>query len=147
MNIFKKVWKFLNPVDYNSYDSIREYCKNSSRLEYAFEEFDYQSDVLPRDHWKIPEQFVADGGGDCEDFAIIVYLILRSHGFETKIYKAWNKNSAHAICWFKKGRDEGIFSNHRRTYYKNFRIQEDYVEPSKYTSHRVIDDWTKERRV
>jgi predicted transglutaminase-like cysteine proteinase len=30
--------------------------------------------------WKTPTEFLADGGGDCEDFAICVYYALRSKG-------------------------------------------------------------------
>jgi predicted transglutaminase-like cysteine proteinase len=48
-----------------------------------FNQFNYQSDLETEgveDYWKSPEEFVVDGGGDCEDFAIIKYFTLAALG-------------------------------------------------------------------
>ena len=35
--------------------------------------FTYKGDKPGDDRWKLPDQFFEDGGGDCEDFAIVKY--------------------------------------------------------------------------
>jgi predicted transglutaminase-like cysteine proteinase len=48
-----------------------------------FNQFEYQEDIVSRgveDYWKSPEEFIIDGGGDCEDFAIIKYFTLVALG-------------------------------------------------------------------
>lgn len=44
-----------------------------------FNQFEYQLDEL-EDYWKSPVEFIVDGGGDCEDYAIIKYFTLVSLG-------------------------------------------------------------------
>ncbi len=48
-----------------------------------FNQFYYESDLQSRgveDYWKSPDEFIADGGGDCEDYAIIKYFTLITLG-------------------------------------------------------------------
>lgn len=52
-----------------------------------FNLFPYQSDLESRqvdDYWKSPEEFLRDGGGDCEDYAIIKYFTLVTLGIPKK---------------------------------------------------------------
>lgn len=48
-----------------------------------FNQFVYQTDLESRgveDYWKSPAEFIEDGGGDCEDYAIIKYFTLLTLG-------------------------------------------------------------------
>lgn len=48
-----------------------------------FNQFSYESDLESRsvdDYWKTPVEFMEDGGGDCEDYAIIKYFTLITLG-------------------------------------------------------------------
>lgn len=52
-----------------------------------FNLFPYQSDLESHkvdDYWKSPEEFLSDGGGDCEDYAIIKYFTLVTLGVPKK---------------------------------------------------------------
>ncbi|CAM2979613.1 transglutaminase-like cysteine peptidase [Legionella worsleiensis] len=52
-----------------------------------FNQFNYESDMQSReeeDYWKSPVEFIIDGGGDCEDFAIIKYFTLIALGVPTE---------------------------------------------------------------
>ncbi|RUR16884.1 hypothetical protein ELY21_12260 [Legionella sp. km535] len=52
-----------------------------------FNQFNYESDLQSQgvdDYWKSPEEFIIDGGGDCEDFAIIKYFTLIALGVPTE---------------------------------------------------------------
>ncbi len=51
-----------------------------------FNQFLYEEDIDSRgvdDYWKSPAEFIVDGGGDCEDFAIIKYFTLVALGIPT----------------------------------------------------------------
>lgn len=52
-----------------------------------FNQFQYESDMEARgveDYWKSPEEFIEDGGGDCEDYALIKYFTLIVLGVPTE---------------------------------------------------------------
>jgi predicted transglutaminase-like cysteine proteinase len=52
-----------------------------------FNQFAFQSDKSSRgveDYWKSPQEFIIDGGGDCEDYAIIKYFTLVTLGVPTE---------------------------------------------------------------
>lgn len=58
------------------------------------------------ENFKSPKQTLLDGGGDCEDFAILAKAILEKYGYEGFlvgiIYKGLdNKNTGHAIYLFQ----------------------------------------------
>lgn len=73
-----------------------------------FNQFNYQSDMQVRgieDYWKSPEEFIIDGGGDCEDFAIIKYFTLITLGIPAEklriTYVTSQKlNQAHMVLSF-----------------------------------------------
>lgn len=51
-----------------------------------FNQFQYESDMVSRgveDYWKSPDEFIKDGGGDCEDYALIKYFTLIILGVPT----------------------------------------------------------------
>lgn len=57
------------------------------------------------DHWKAPDEFVIDGGGDCEDFAIAKYFTLLSMGvsidkLRITYVKSLKFNQAHMVLTY-----------------------------------------------
>lgn len=51
-----------------------------------FNQFSFESDQQSEgveDYWKSPDEFIIDGGGDCEDYAIIKYFTLITLGIPT----------------------------------------------------------------
>lgn len=74
-------------------------------------EYDYQSDMKNYnriDYWASPYEFLEKQSGDCEDYAIFKYFLLRSSGFSAKdmrIAIVWDVklNSYHAVLlvWIK----------------------------------------------
>ncbi len=58
-----------------------------------------------RDYWATPVEFLASGGGDCEDFALAKYFTLKAIGLEEKklnmtYVKALRLNQAHMVVTY-----------------------------------------------
>lgn len=58
------------------------------------------------DYWATPDEFIARGSGDCEDFVIAKYKALESLGFDPKkmmiyIVKVENERDYHAVLGVK----------------------------------------------
>lgn len=67
-------WKKL--ITNQSHGNLMEKLRQTNNFfnQFYFEkDNDYQGIT---DYWKTPEEFIADGGGDCEDFAIAKYFTL-----------------------------------------------------------------------
>lgn len=70
-----------------------------------FNQFRYQSDEAlwgRKDYWATPLEFIGRNGGDCEDYVIGKYFVLRSLGIEDRhLYltyvKAVRENIAHMV--------------------------------------------------
>ena len=70
-----------------------------------FNQFSYKEDVAlwgQDDYWATPEEFIGNNGGDCEDFVVAKYFVLRSLGIEDRhLYltyvKALKQNRAHMV--------------------------------------------------
>lgn len=57
------------------------------RVNSFFNQFTFMSDMNSKgveDYWKSPEEFIIDGGGDCEDYAIIKYFTLATLGIPSE---------------------------------------------------------------
>ncbi|HHO46874.1 MAG TPA: sulfate adenylyltransferase [Desulfobacteraceae bacterium] len=73
-----------------------------------FNGFDFVSDASHwgmDDYWATPVEFIASGGGDCEDFALAKYFTLKAVGVsENKLtltyVKALGLNQAHMVLTF-----------------------------------------------
>lgn len=65
-----------------------------------FNTYPYQAEPKGEDHWKTLEEFIHDGGGDCEDYAIAKYHALKGK-YDVKIlvgYKIHKTRSyGHAV--------------------------------------------------
>ncbi len=75
-----------------------------------FNGFGYHSDLelwKQSDHWATPEEFLARGAGDCEDFAIAKYFALRAlgvpddHMFIAYVYDL-SINASHMILVYRR---------------------------------------------
>lgn len=60
----------------------------------------YRADV-GADDWKLPQQFIKDGYGDCEDFALFYYNFLSDRGFKPDFLTgdghAWVRNYSNGV--------------------------------------------------
>jgi len=70
-----------------------------------FNQFTYKSDMAlwgEEDYWATPEEFIGKNSGDCEDYVVTKYFILRSLGVpDERLYltyvKAVSENRAHMV--------------------------------------------------
>ncbi|KGP62703.1 hypothetical protein EP47_04320 [Legionella norrlandica] len=73
-----------------------------------FNQFNYETDPITGasdDYWKSPAEFIVDGGGDCEDFAIIKYFTLVAVGVPSEQLRityatSLTLNQAHMVLAF-----------------------------------------------
>ena len=66
-----------------TWEEIREHLDNPHKVAFYLSTIRYKNDIT--NHPQRPEETVRRGGGDCEDFAILVYDALSYHGYETKL--------------------------------------------------------------
>ena len=70
-----------------------------------FNQFVYKDDMAlwgEKDYWATPEEFIGKNSGDCEDYVVAKYFILRSLGVpDERLYltyvKAVKENRAHMV--------------------------------------------------
>lgn len=76
-----------------------------------FNQFSYREDMNQwgqEDYWATPEEFIGKNGGDCEDYVVAKYFVLRSLGVDdSHLYltyvKAIRENRAHMVLsYFEK---------------------------------------------
>lgn len=132
-----------------------ERAKSPDKIEYYLSCFWTKSDKGdPNNYWKSPEEFMRDSGGDCEDFAIVAYELLKNIGYKPEIYSLWNPNdnrAGHAICVF----ETGYFSNnvyYKKTFFQIGNSTEpykpliiEYMENKNYTEYKRYN-WKVRRR-
>ena len=116
------IFAIFGLLNINDINDIKSYVNNSSQMEFVLAQFSYKQDTSDADEWKTPQQFIHDKGGDCEDFATIVYEILKTKGYDTVIYSLYADSKAHAICYYSKGKDTGYFTNNNRIRLNKFNI-------------------------
>ncbi|MBI3313093.1 MAG: transglutaminase-like cysteine peptidase [Candidatus Omnitrophica bacterium] len=55
------------------------------------------------EYWQSPQEFLANGKGDCEDFAVFAQEILKSKGIPAFVLNIYGSGGyAHTICVFKE---------------------------------------------
>lgn len=69
-----------------------------------------------KDHWSTPEEFKANGGGDCEDFAMTKYKDLLSYGFPDEaihmvVGHKKNTGELHAVLTVNDGEKTWVLDN------------------------------------
>ena len=112
----KKMKKFLKNIMLSAIlislpNIYPSYVKTPETLEVWLQEFTYQSDA--DDYWKSPEETIKDNGGDCEDYAILVDMVLSDFGYDITIVALYfsDKASEHTIAILKIDGYYTIFSN------------------------------------
>lgn len=68
--------------------NVDEAWKQTDAFAYIREDVNY---------WKSPMEFEADGGGDCEDFAVYMMYLL---GNESMLVLVQGKTAVHALVWY-----------------------------------------------
>lgn len=68
----------------------------------------YRADRTARDEWKEPRTTLADGTGDCEDFATLQLELLKKLGI-TEVFllgvSRVGRNLGHVVCFFRVAKD------------------------------------------
>ena len=63
--------------------------------------YDYRHEPAGLDLWLTPVEFMAAGGGDCEDFAIAYWHALRHHHGYARVACCWHTDKqAHMVCLY-----------------------------------------------
>ena len=113
-NRLKSMREIADPTVGDEYgiESVEDIAELISGLRYE------SNDIL--DLIKDPRQTIADGGGDCEDFAVLTYSMLLKLYYEGKVPTphlaiAYSDESpeAHAFVYFYKDGVYHIFSNNQ----------------------------------
>ncbi|MEW6303401.1 MAG: transglutaminase domain-containing protein [Verrucomicrobiota bacterium] len=79
-----------------------------SRFARHFQDFTYKF----HDDVQAPEQFLATGTGDCDDYAVLADVVLRKHGYTTKLVAVRMPGLvAHAVCYVLQEREYLDFNN------------------------------------
>ena len=61
------------------------------------------------------EQFLASRRGDCDDYAVLADLVLRRHGYSTRlIHVRLASRTAHAVCYVN---GEGVYLDYNNRHY------------------------------
>ena len=125
-----------------TYEEVKPHIQNSSDAELFVSHFSTKwKDVTDEDEYVDPETFLDRQAGDCDDFARFIYEMLGDKGYEVTMYRVsyWDdredRNYNHAVVYYKKWPDWGIFSNYSR--YPHWNIY-DYVRETRY------EEWEKE---
>ena len=121
-----------------SLEYLYKYANTPEKIEWYLSYFHYKIDQSDNDEWKSPERFIRDGGGDCEDFAIMVYELLKRNGYKPEIYTIWNPNDdrdyGHALCVY----EDKLFTPYK---IKAMTLKQ-YMKEYNYTHWRKYDTRT-----
>ncbi|MBU0664835.1 MAG: transglutaminase-like cysteine peptidase [Proteobacteria bacterium] len=91
-------------------DTSRTDMEKLEKVNRFFNQVNFVSDAihwLKKDYWATPVEFLASGGGDCEDFALSKYFTLKMLGVPEKklnltYVKAWKLNQSHMVLTYYK---------------------------------------------
>ena len=95
-------------VELINHDTSRSTLEKLQNVNDFFNRLDFVDDTIhwkKQDYWATPVEFLASGGGDCEDFAMAKYFTLRALGIPdqqlTLTYvKALRYNQAHMVVTY-----------------------------------------------
>lgn len=68
---------------------------------YLWKNFVYESDQSnfgKEEYWQTPEEFIANGKGDCEDFALFAAELLKNTGKQAFVLNIYGRKFAHTVC-------------------------------------------------
>lgn len=52
------------------------------------------------ENWQRPDQFLTTKKGDCEDFALFAYEILKQNGIRAFVFNVYGEGYGHSVCVF-----------------------------------------------
>ena len=112
--------------EFKSNPDTRELVGQVNR--YVNNVYEYEEEMT--DYWKTPQEFVHDGGGDCEDFAIMKYMLLLNLGFadeDMDVVVGHVKGEAHAVLTLRLGRKLLVLDNQTnklldKNYFKQMKV-------------------------
>lgn len=83
--------------------------------------FTYESDERQfgrRDYWQTPGEMIANGKGDCEDFAVFASEFLKANGYQSFIVNIYGRGYAHTVAVSKQGGDYRVFDTDKMESFK-----------------------------
>jgi len=85
-----------------SLDYMYKHATTPQKISQCLWYFNRIKDKTEADEYKSPEHFILDKGGDCDDYAVIAYVLLKRIGYDPTIMKLHNpyddRDYGHAIC-------------------------------------------------
>ncbi|BCO07740.1 sulfate adenylyltransferase [Desulfolithobacter dissulfuricans] len=95
-------------VELINHDTSRSTWEKLEKVNDFFNRLDFVDDTIhwkKQDYWATPVEFLASGGGDCEDFAMAKYFTLRALGIPDRqltltYVKALRYNLAHMVVTY-----------------------------------------------
>ena len=77
------------------------------------------------DYWRRPEEFLAQGEGDCEDYALLSEEVLRRLGWEAFTFSLYGQGGyAHTVCVFRDGFSYSVVNQDRVMHLKARSLEE-----------------------
>jgi len=90
----------------------------------------YQAELNNEDVWKTPEQTITDGGGDCEDLAILAQGVLSDLQIDSQLIYVGLPTMGHMLCFYRT-------SVGRLNFFDNT----SFVQTNFVTVREVLDVW------
>lgn len=78
----------------------------------------YRQEIPGRNHWQAPQETLATGQGDCEDFAILAYASVRLYGlpaYKVRLAHLDTRPQAHMVCIVRIGNTSILLDNTKPT--------------------------------
>lgn len=103
-----------------NYQELKKKIKNYTPIRKLSHINSFYNNILPQqdeqkfgisDYWSTRKEFLIDGRGDCEDYAIAKYFSLVENGFSKKnlflaVVKVEGKTTEHMVLFYFKAKDE-----------------------------------------
>lgn len=73
---------------------------------YLWRNFSFEKDQRQfgqKEYWQSPQEFLQNGKGDCEDFAIFAKALLEQLGKRAFLFNVYGDGFAHTVCVFEEG--------------------------------------------
>ncbi|OGW72592.1 MAG: hypothetical protein A2Y02_01505 [Omnitrophica bacterium GWA2_52_12] len=74
--------------------------------QFIWRNFQVESDQVQfgtEDRWQSPEELLKSGRGDCEDFALFAYELLKAQGTQAYMLNIYSRGAGHTVAIFREG--------------------------------------------
>ncbi len=129
----ERYWRArLSPSDIRLYDNAIRDLKGLNQIDkFINDNITYRKDRI--DIWHIPEATFKLGYGDCDEYAVMAYDILKKTGLRAWLLVVYTLSSAHMVCVYEIHRKLSHISN-----WGNYMIMKDDM---KDVIDSVYSDW------